>query len=44
MGTINLSQSTVEIRENRIGLITGFNGTAKELVQEIFPDLTLLIE
>jgi nitrogenase molybdenum-iron protein alpha chain len=33
MGTIKLTQSSVEIRENRIGSITGFNGTAKELVQ-----------
>ncbi len=33
MGTINLKESEVSIRESRIGSITGFNGTAGELVR-----------
>ncbi|MBE6050313.1 MAG: nitrogenase [Clostridium sp.] len=32
MGKINLNEPTVPIRENRLGSITSFNGTAKELV------------
>jgi nitrogenase molybdenum-iron protein alpha chain len=32
MGTINLKESSVTIRETRLGSITGFNGSAKELV------------
>jgi nitrogenase molybdenum-iron protein alpha chain len=32
MGTINLKESEVSIREARLGSITGFNGTAGELV------------
>ena len=29
MGKINLNEPTVPIRENRLGSITSFNGTAK---------------
>jgi len=32
MTKINLEQSEVEVREKRLGSITGFNGTAKELI------------
>lgn len=33
MGSINLNESNVPIREKRLGSITGFKGTAKELVK-----------
>ena len=33
MSTINLKAAEVQVRENRLGSITGFKGTAAELVQ-----------
>lgn len=33
MATINLKEANVPIRETRLGSVTGFNGTAKELVE-----------
>ena len=33
MSTVNLKAAEVQVRENRLGSITGFEGTAAKLVQ-----------